>query len=88
MQRILIAAAAVLAIAACGDTQDADENPRDLNVVDNFTGPGDPLQPPTGNGSTVIPTENGLIIHVPVEPAGNVGAPVGSDANAAGNSGE
>ncbi len=83
MRCILIAVASVLALSACGP--DADENPRDLNVVDNVTGPGDPLQPPTGNGSTVIPTENGLTIHVPVEPAGNVGAPVGNDMNGFGN---
>ena len=83
MKRIAIAAASIPALAACGP--DADENPRDLNVVDNVTGPGDPLEPPTGNGSTVIPTENGLTIHVPVDPAGNVGAPVGNDMNAPGN---
>ncbi|HEX8217332.1 MAG TPA: hypothetical protein VF577_07695 [Allosphingosinicella sp.] len=77
MRRILFAAASVLALAACGP--DADENPGDLNVVDNFTGPGNVLEPPTGNGSTVTPTENGLTIEFPAgNETGNGAAPAGN----------
>ena len=86
MRRIFLAAASVLALAACGG-QDADENPGDLNVVDNVVGPGNVFEPPTGNGSTVTPTENGLTIEVPVGngAAGNTAAPAGNATEPAGN---
>ncbi|HEX9932379.1 MAG TPA: hypothetical protein VGB08_06005 [Allosphingosinicella sp.] len=83
MHRLVLAAASVLtlAVAAC-DGPDADENPGDLNVVDNHVGPGNVFEPPTGNGSTVTPTENGLTIEVPVgngaAGGGNAGATAGN----------
>ena len=86
MRRILITAASVLAVAACGG-HDADENPGDLNVVDNTLPPGNVFEAPTGNGSTVTPTENGLTIEVPVGngSAGNTAAPAGNTAQPTGN---
>lgn len=88
MHRILLTACAALALAACGDTQDADENPTDLNVVDNVTAPGNVAEPPTGAGPTVTPTGNGILI----EPGGNAAVtgnttlPAGNGAAPAGNS--
>ena len=87
MRRMLFAAASVLALAACGGP-DADENPGDLNVVDNHVGPGNVFEPPTGNGSTITPTENGLTIEFPdngAAPAGNAAAPGGNAAQPGGN---
>ena len=84
MQRLFLAASAALALTACGGP-DADENPGDLNVVDNVVGPGNVLEPPTGNGSTITPTDNGLTIEFPNGSAGNGAAPAGNSAAPAGN---
>ena len=85
MHRLLLAAASILALAAC----EADEIPRDANIVDNTVPPGNVLEPPTGNGSTVTPTENGLTIEVPVgngtAPGGNTAAPGGNAIQPPGN---
>jgi hypothetical protein len=75
MHRILITSCAAFALAACGGP-DADENPGDLNVVDNHVGPGNVLEPPTGNGVTVSTDQMNAI----AADAANGIAPSASDA--------
>ena len=79
MHRILLTATAVLALAACGGP-DADENPGDLNVVDNTLPPGNAFEVPTGEGPSITPTGNGVLI----EPGGNQAVTGATPANPTG----